>query len=57
MFSARVKVRKKDFCIVSARNQQACRDRAPLKHSKTINEWFAVLSAVYFMFMSLISFS
>ena len=30
MFSVRVKVRKKDFCIVLAVIQQKCRDRAPL---------------------------
>lgn len=31
MFSARVKVKKKDLCIVLARKQQRCRHRAPLK--------------------------
>ena len=31
MFSARVKVTKKDFCIVLARKRQMCRDRAPFK--------------------------
>ena len=30
MILARVKVRKKDFCIVLAGKQQKCRDRAPL---------------------------
>ena len=30
MVSARVKVRKKDFCIVLAGKQQKCHDRAPL---------------------------
>ena len=31
MFSAQVKVRKKDFCLVLAVKQQKCPDRAPLK--------------------------
>ena len=30
MFSALVKVRKKDFCIVLTGKQQKCRDGAPL---------------------------
>ena len=30
MFSALVKRRKKDFCVVLAGKQQKCRDRAPL---------------------------
>ena len=29
-YSAQVKVRKKDFCIVSAGKQQKCSDGAPL---------------------------
>ena len=33
MFSARVKVRKKDFCIFLAGKPQKCRDRAPLSIS------------------------
>ena len=31
MFSAQVKVRKKDFCVVLAAKRQKCPDRAPLK--------------------------
>ena len=31
MISVQVKVRKTEFCIVFARKQQKCSDRAPLK--------------------------
>ena len=37
MFSARVKVRKKDFCIALAEKQQKCRDRAPLSKDNVDN--------------------
>ena len=34
MFSARVKLIKKDFCIVLAGKQQECRYRAPLTYAR-----------------------
>ena len=44
MFSARVKVRKKDFCIRLARKQPKCRDRAPLTHTPYFSAPFSCIS-------------